>query len=84
MMERRGQKSFSIWSRFIASGGNVDSVGRKIRVYVFMVLLPTVIIILTPLLWILSAVTLVVKRKQLQDEVTYFKQTSLRSSTKTV
>ncbi|MEO7989676.1 MAG: hypothetical protein ABI663_09055 [Chryseolinea sp.] len=84
MMERRGQKSFSIWSKFIASGGHVDSVGRKIRVYVFMILLPTVIIILTPLLWILSAVTLVVKRKQLQDEVTYFKQTSLRSSSRTV
>ncbi|HOX81849.1 MAG TPA: hypothetical protein PLJ60_05245 [Chryseolinea sp.] len=84
MMERRGQKSFSIWSKFIASGGHVDSVGRKIRVYVFMVLLPTVIIILTPLLWILSAVTLIVKRKQLQEEIAYFKQTSLRSSAKTV
>ncbi len=84
MMERRGQKSFSIWSKFIAAGGNVDSIGRKIRVYVFMILLPTVIIILTPLLWILSAVTLIVKRKQLQDEITYFKQTSLRNSAKTV
>ncbi len=84
MMERRGQKSFSIWSKFIASGGHIDSVGRKIRVYVFMILLPTVIIILTPLLWILSAITLVVKRKQLQDEITYFKQTSLRSSSRTV
>ena len=84
MMERRGQKSFSIWSKFIASGGHVDSVGRKIRVYVFMILLPTVIIILTPLLWILSAVTLVVKRKQLQKEIAYFMQTTLRSSGKTV
>jgi flavodoxin len=84
MMERRGQKSFSIWSKFIASGGNVDSAGRKIRVYVFMILLPTVIIILTPLLWILSAVTLVVQRKQLQNEIAYFKQTTLRTSERTV
>jgi hypothetical protein len=84
MMERRGQKSFSLWSRFIASGGDVKSVNRKMRVYVFMFLLPTVIIILTPLLWILSAVTLVVQRKQLHDEITYFKQTSLRNSAKTV
>lgn len=84
MMERRGQKSFSIWAKFIASGGHVDSFGRKIRVYIFMVLLPTVIIILTPLLWILSAVTLVVKRKQLQKEIAYFMQTTLRPSGKTV
>jgi len=84
MMERRGQKSFSIWSKFIASGGHVDSAGRKIRVYVFMILLPTVIIILTPLLWILSAVTLIVKRKQLQNEIAYFKQTALRTSQRTV
>lgn len=84
MMERRGQKSFSIWSKFIASGGHVDSMGRKIRVYIFMFLLPTVIIILTPLLWILSAITLVLKRKQLQEEIAYFKQTALRNSDKTV
>lgn len=84
MMERRGQKSFSIWSNFIASGGPVDSVGRKIRVYIFMILLPTVIIILTPLLWIFSAITLVVKHKQLQSEIAYFKQTSLRGSKMTV
>lgn len=80
LMERRGQKSFSIWSKFIAAGGNMDSLNRKIRVYVFMFLLPTVIIILTPLLWVLSAITLGVKRKQLQGEIQYFKQTNLRAS----
>lgn len=80
LMERRGQKAFSVWSKFIASGGAVHSTNRKIRVYVFMYLLPTVIFILTPLLWIVSQTMLILKRKQLQQEIEYFKQTSLRES----
>jgi len=84
LMERRGQKSFSVWSKFVAAGGSVHSTGRKIRVYLFMYLLPTVIIILTPLLWILSTVMLIVKKRQLQQEILYFKQTALRNSSKTV
>jgi hypothetical protein len=80
LMERRGQKSFSVWARFVAGGGNTDSVGRKIRVYIFMYLLPTVIFILTPLLWFLSQAMLIIKRKELLQDIEYFKQTSLRDS----
>jgi hypothetical protein len=84
LMERRGQKSFSVWAKFVAAGGSVQSTGRKIRVYVFMYLLPTVVLILTPLLWLLSQSMLIIKRKQLLEEIEYFKQTSLRNSGKTV
>lgn len=80
LMERRGQRAFSVWSKFIAAGGSVHSTGRKIRVYIFMYLLPTAIFILTPLLWILSRVLLTVKRKQLIQEVEYYKQNTLRNS----
>jgi hypothetical protein len=79
LLERRGQKAFSIWSKFIASGGPLHSTGRKIRVYIFMYLLPTAIFILSPLLWILSRILLTVRRKQLIEEVEYYKQNSLRS-----
>lgn len=73
LMEKRGQKSFSVWARFVSAGGNLDSAGRKIRVYLFMYLLPTMIFILTPLLWILSQVQLVVMKKKLSQEVAYFR-----------
>jgi hypothetical protein len=43
-----------------------------------MYLLPTAIFILSPLLWILSKVQLIVKRKELIQDVEYFKQNSLR------
>lgn len=84
LMERRGQKSFSVWSKFVASGGSVHSTGRKIRVYMFMYLLPTVIIILTPLLWLLSTIMLIAKKEQLQQEIRYFKQTTLRDASRAV
>ena len=79
LMERRGQKAFSVWSKFIASGGAVHSTGRKIRVYIFMYLLPTAIFFLSPLLWLLSKILLTVKRKELLMDVEYFKHISLRS-----
>jgi flavodoxin len=84
LMERRGQKSFSVWAKFVAAGGGVQSTGRKIRVYIFMYLLPTVIFILTPLLWFLSQAMLIIKKKQLLREIEYFKQTSLRDSHNTI
>jgi flavodoxin len=84
LMEKRGQKSFSVWSKFVAGGGGVQSTGRKVRVYIFMYLLPTVIFILTPLLSLLSQIMLIVKKKQLLKEIEYFKQTSLRNSNKIV
>jgi hypothetical protein len=79
LLERRGQKAFSVWSKFIASGGAIHSTGRKIRVYIFMYLLPIAIFILSPLLWLVSKIMLTINRKELTEEVEYFKQNSLRS-----
>ncbi len=81
LLERRGQKAFSVWSKFIASGGAVYSTGRKIRVYIFMYLLPTAIFFLSPLLWVMSRILLTVNRKQLIQDVEYYKQNSLRKKT---
>lgn len=78
LLEKRGQKGFSVWSRFIASGGTLYSTGRKIRVYAFLYVLLPAIFVLSPLLWTLSKIMLVAKRKELVDEVAYYKQTSLR------
>jgi hypothetical protein len=78
LMEKRGQRAFSVWAKFVAMGGAVHSTGRKLRVYIFMYLLPTAIFILSPLLWLLSRIMLVVRRKKLDLEVSYYKQNSLR------
>ena len=78
LLEKRGQKGFSFWSRFISSGGGLYSTGRKIRVYIFLYFLLPAIFVLSPLLWITSKIFLIVKRKQLLEDVTYYKQNSLR------
>ncbi|HTF21121.1 MAG TPA: hypothetical protein VK658_23760 [Chryseolinea sp.] len=78
LLEKRGQKGFSVWSRFIASGGTLYSTGRKIRVYTFLYVLLPAIFVLSPLLWTLSKIMLMTNRRQLNDEVAYYKQTSLR------
>lgn len=78
LLEKRGQKGFSFWSRFISSGGTLHSTGRKIRVFTFLYFLLPAIFVLSPLLWITSQILLVVKRKQLLDDVVYYKQNSLR------
>lgn len=78
LLEKRGQKGFSVWSRFIASGGSLYSTGRKIRVYIFLWVLLPAIFVLSPLLWTLSKIILMTNRRRLSDEVAYYKQTSLR------
>jgi hypothetical protein len=78
LLEKRGQKGFSFWSRFIASGGTLHSTGRKIRVYTFLYFLLPAIFVLSPLLWLTSKIFLVVKRKQLLEDVAYYRQNSLR------
>lgn len=79
LMEKRGQRGFAFYSKFILAGGALGSPGRKRRVYIFMNVLPTAIVILSPLLFVLSKVLLVVKRKELAAEAAYHMQNGLRS-----
>jgi hypothetical protein len=78
LMEKRGQRGFGIWSKFVAAGGPINSSSRKIRVYTFMYVLPTMIILLTPLLFIMSKLMLVIFRKKLLREIEYHKGVMLR------
>jgi flavodoxin len=78
LLEKRGQKGFSFWSRFIASGGTLYSTGRKIRVYTFLYFLLPAIFVLSPLLWLTSKILLVIMRKQLLEDVRYYSQNSIR------
>lgn len=78
LMEKRGQRAFGIWSKFI--GGAPDgSFSRAVRVYVFMFLLPTAVLILSPLLMLISFLLLNLKKEALQKEVEYYLQNTLRS-----
>lgn len=77
LMERRGQRSFSIWSSFVGAKP-VGSLGRNLRVRLFMTLLPTAIFILSPILMIISALQLRLKKDELMRDVRYFMSNELR------
>lgn len=77
LMERRGQRSFSIWSGFVGAKP-VGSLGRNLRVRLFMTLLPTAIFILSPVLMIVSALQLWLKKDELMRDVRYFMGNNLR------
>ena len=77
LMEKRGQRSFSIWSGFVG-GKPIGSVARNMRVYLFMFLLPTAVFILSPLLMIISALQLRLKKDELIADVNYYKMNDLR------
>ncbi|MDH4089531.1 MAG: hypothetical protein OEV74_01970 [Cyclobacteriaceae bacterium] len=78
LLEKRGQKGFAFWSKFISSGGALHSTGRKIRVYAFLYVLLPAIFVLSPLLWVMSSILRLAKQKQLLEEVNYYRQNSLR------
>lgn len=67
MLEKRGQKAFTIWSKFIG-GADPQTVSRSIRVYMFMFLLPTVLTLLSPLVFLISKFTMIVKKEELERE----------------
>ncbi|MFN8278564.1 MAG: hypothetical protein U0T84_13880 [Chitinophagales bacterium] len=79
LMEARGKRAFGIWSKFIGGAAN-GSMQRAIRVYVFMFLLPTAVLILSPLLMLISFLMLRLKREKLDQEVAYFSQNSWRGN----
>jgi len=72
-LEKRGQKAFGIWSKFIGSA-DPNSLTRTIRVRIFSFLLPTAVFILSPLLALLSSIMLMTKRDELEAMANQFKQ----------
>lgn len=75
LLEKRGQKAFRLWSKFIGNA-DPDSLQRKIRVRLFSFLLPTVVFILSPILTILSTIMLKTNRRKLEDIASKFMQNS--------
>ena len=76
LMEARGQRAFGIWARFIGSAPR-GTVSRSIRLYIFMTLLPTAIVILSPLLALISYLMLKLNKEKLIAKVKYFKMNEL-------
>lgn len=78
LLERRGNKAFPIWANFVSRGGASGSFRRVVRVYLFMFLLPTAVFVLSPIISLITVLVKWMQKEELQREVDYFRQNSLR------
>ena len=78
IMESRGAKNFRFWARFVSAKGGPGNPARYGRLRLFMVILPSAIVILSPITTVLKWVVGIVKRKELKKEAEYFKSVDFR------
>ncbi len=78
LMEGMGTALFPLYANYISKKGTQGSEQRKTRVRIFGIVLPTAILILSPIITILSRLAPVLARKKFSKEIAYYAQNSLR------
>ncbi len=78
IMEGRAKFLFPIYANYISKKGTQGSAQRKTRVRIFGIVLPTVILIASPIITIISRLAPLIAKKKFDKEITYFSQNSLR------
>ena len=80
LMEGRGKALFPLYANYISKKGTQGSEQRRTRVRIFGVVLPTAILILSPIITILSRLAPLLAKKKFDKEIAYYFQNSLRES----
>ena len=78
LLEGRGRALFPLYANYISKKGTAGSNERKGRVKVFGIVLPTAILILSPIITIISRLAPVLFPSKIKKEVEYYSQNSLR------
>lgn len=78
LMEGRGKALFPLYANYISKKGNAGSAQRRTRVRIFGIVLPTAILILSPIITILSRLAPILARKKFGKEIAYYSQNTLR------
>jgi hypothetical protein len=78
LMEGRGKALFPLYANYISKKGSAGSAQRRTRVRIFGIVLPTAILILSPIITILSRLAPLLARKKFGKEIAYYSQNSLR------
>ncbi|RAJ11028.1 hypothetical protein LX64_00635 [Chitinophaga skermanii] len=80
VLENRGTKPFKFFAKFISDKGGPAAPSRQGRVSLYRNLLPIAVIILSPISALSALITLITKKKQLNEEVAYYKGIELRKA----
>jgi len=80
LMEGRGKALFPLYANYISKKGPLGSKERRTRVRIFGIVLPTAILILSPIITIVSRLAPLLFPSKINKEVAYYAQNSLRES----
>ncbi len=78
LMEGRGRALFPLYANYISKKGTAKSEDRRLRVRIFGIVLPTAILILSPIITIISRLAPVLFPGKMKKEIDYYSQNSLR------
>lgn len=78
LLEGRGKVLFPLYANYISKKGTAKSEDRRTRVRIFGIVLPTAILILSPIITILSRLAPVLFPKKIRGEINYFSNNTLR------
>lgn len=78
LMEGRGKALFPLYANYISKKGSAGSAQRRTRVRIFGIVLPTAILILSPIITVLSRLAPLLARKKFGKEIAYYSQNTLR------
>lgn len=78
LMEGRGKVLFPLYANYISKKGPSGSKSRRTRVRIFGIVLPTAILILSPVITIVSRLAPLIASKKMKKEIAYYSQNSLR------
>jgi len=78
LLEGRGRVLFPLYANYISKKGTAGSADRKGRVRVFGIVLPTAILILSPIITIISRLAPLLFPSKIKKEIDYYSQNSLR------
>ncbi len=78
LMEARGRDLFPLYANYISKKGTAGSADRRTRVRIFGIVLPTAILILSPIITIISRLAPILFPKKIRKEIEYYSQNSMR------
>jgi hypothetical protein len=78
LLEGRGKALFPLYANYISKKGTAGSEERRTRVRIFGIVLPTAILILSPIITIISRLAPVLFPAKIRKQMEYYSQNSLR------
>ncbi|MBK7344557.1 MAG: hypothetical protein IPJ06_16550 [Saprospiraceae bacterium] len=81
VMEGRGKILFPIYARFLTKNGTATAGQRRVRVAIFGVALPLMILILSPILTLVAWIMPLLSPRKMKQEVDYYRHTAFRGDT---